>query len=105
MNRPIALLVLAPVAALLVAAGPAPYSRTDPGFGMTVETNIVAQTIDMTPHYAGVPLEGSDGRRSSDAYKRYQTGTVKKLLQSTGDAKVGSQGGATETTTVTTPGN
>lgn len=101
MNTSIVLIAVAPATLLLIAAGPAPYSRTDPGFGQTVETNIVAQVIDMTPEYAGVPGAGANGKRSADAYKRYQTGDVKKLLTVTGDAKVGSQGGASETVTVT----
>jgi len=101
MNKRIALFTLAPAAALLVAAGVPPYSRTDPGFGQTVENNIVGQAVDMTPEYAGVPPEGSNGKRSTDAYRRYQSGNVKKLLSVTGDAKVGQQGGATDTVVVT----
>lgn len=101
MSRIRTLFVFAPVALLLAAAGPAPYSRTDPGFGMTVEHNIVSQVIDMTPEYAGIPIAGANGKRSADAYKRYQTGDIKKLYTMTGDAKVGSQGGSTESVTVT----
>lgn len=99
--KPVALIAVVPAALLLIAAGPAPYSRTDPGFGQTVETNIVAQVIDMTPEYAGVPSAGSNGKRSADAYKRYQTGDVKKLLTVSGDAKVGAQGGAADSVTIT----
>jgi hypothetical protein len=105
MNTRIALLTLAPAAVLLMAATAPPYSATDPGFGATVENNIVAQVIDMTPDYAGVPPEGSDGKRSTDAYRRYRTGNVKKLLSVTGDSKVGSQGGAAGETVVVTPNN
>jgi hypothetical protein len=104
MNKRIALSTLAPAALLLVAAGVPPYSRTDPGFGQTVENNLVAQTIDMTPDYAGVPDAGSNGKRSTDAYRRYQSGNVKKLLSVTGSSNVGGQGGAAEIT-VTPPSN
>jgi glycine betaine/choline ABC-type transport system substrate-binding protein len=101
MKKRIALFTLAPATVLLMAAGVPPYSRTDPGFGQTVENNIVGQVIDMTPEYAGVPLEGSNGKRSTEAYRRYQAGNVKKLLSVTGDAAVGQQGGATDTVVVT----
>lgn len=103
MNKRIALLSLAPATLLLMAAGVPPYSPTDPGFGATVENNIVAQVIDMTPEYAGVPGAGSDGKRSTDAYRRYRTGNVKKLLSVTGDSKVGAQGGAAGDTVIVTP--
>lgn len=103
MNKHIALFALAPATLLILAAGAPPYSRTDPGLGATVENNIIAQVIDMTPEYAGVPPEGSEGRRSTDAYRRYKTGNVKKLLSVTGDSKVGSQGGAAGETVVVTP--
>ncbi len=105
MNTRIALLTLAPATLLLTAAGVPPLSPDDPLFGATVENNIVAQVIDMTPDYAGVPPEGSDGKRSTDAYRRYRTGNVKKLLSVTGDSKVGSQGGAAGETVVVTPNN
>jgi hypothetical protein len=105
MNKHIALFMLAPATSLLMAAAPPPYSPSDPGFGATVENNIIAQVIDMTPEYAGVPAEGSDGRRSADAYRRYRTGNVKKLLSVTGDSKVGAQGGAAGETVVVTPNN
>lgn len=106
MNRITAIFVLTPAMALLVAAGPPPISRADPNFGLTVDANINAMTVDMTPEYAGVPMEGASGRRSADAYRRYQTGNVKKLLSVSGAAAVGGQGGATESVTVTsTPNN
>lgn len=103
MTRLIALGALSPAALLLVAAGAPPYSKADPGFGQTVESNIVAQTVDMTPQYAGVPSEGSNGKRSVDAYRRYETGNVKKLLTVSGSSIVGGQGGANEQVTVITP--
>lgn len=69
---------------------------TDPEFGSTVDHNIVAQTIDMNPEYAGVPIEGGSGRRSAAAIGRYQAGEVKPLLKVTGESEVGKQGGATD---------
>jgi hypothetical protein len=101
MNKRIALVALAPSALMLMAADIPPYSREDPGFGQTVENNIVAQTIDMTPNYAGVPGAGANGKRSTDAYRRYQSGNVKKLLSVAGDSRIGSQGGAAEGITIT----
>jgi hypothetical protein len=89
-------LAIAAPAGLLMAAAPAPYSTDDAGFGSTVDAMISAQAIDMTPEYAGVPMEGSNGKRSADAYRRYLSGNVKKLLSVTGKAEVGSQGGAVE---------
>jgi hypothetical protein len=105
MTRLIALGALAPAALLLIAADAPPYSKADPGCGMTVETNIVAQVIDMTPQYADVPPAGSNGKRSVDAYRRYQTGNVKKLLTVDGGSRVGGQGGANEQVTVITQPN
>lgn len=96
-----ALFILAP-AFMLVAAGPPPISRNDPGFGIIVDSNIVAQVVDMNPEYAGVPMEGGNGQRSIDAYRRYQSGNVKKLYKQTGESAVGEQGGAVEQI-VTTP--
>ncbi len=46
--------------------------------GNAVENNVAVQTVNMTPQYTGVPIEGGNGHRSSEAYKRYLTGTVKK---------------------------
>jgi glycine betaine/choline ABC-type transport system substrate-binding protein len=100
MNKSNALLFVVP-AFMLMAAGPVPYSPQDSGLGQTVDSIIAAQAIDMYPEYAGVPLEGSNGKRSVDAYRRYQSGNVKKLLKQTGEAQVGSQGGAVEQ--ITTP--
>lgn len=95
MNKIHAFAFVAP-AFLLMAAGPAPYSPKDSGLGQTVDSIIAAQTIDPDPEYAGVPLEGGNGKRSVDAYRRYQSGNVKRLLSVSGEAKVGGQGGAIE---------
>jgi hypothetical protein len=101
MNKIRALAVAAP-SFILMAAAPAPYSPKDAGLGSTVDNLIAAQTIDMTPEYAGIPMEGSNGQRAADAYRRYLSGNVKKLLSVTGTAEVGSQGGAVDQI-VTTP--
>ncbi len=72
MTRPKALLLL-PV--LLGACA------TDPQIGAAVSNNIAAQTIDLNPQYAGVPLEGSNGERSVNAYRRYLKGVVAPLVK------------------------
>jgi hypothetical protein len=102
MNRINALFIVTP-AFMLMAAGPVPYSPKDSGLGQTVDSIISAQAIDMDPEYAGIPLEGSNGKRSVDAYRRYQSGNVKKLLKQTGEAQVGAQGGAIEQIITTPP--
>lgn len=96
-------LAIAAPAFMLIAAAPGPYSPTDPGMGSSVTNMISSQTIDMTPEYSGVPMEGSDGKRAVDAYRRYQSGNVKKLLSVTGQAAVGGQGGAVEQIVTTPP--
>jgi hypothetical protein len=72
---------------------------TDREFGSTVNHNVVAQAVDMTPQYAGVPIEGGNGQRSADAYKRYLKGNVKALAKVTGSTAVGGQGGAADSGT------
>lgn len=66
----------------------------DASFGHTVSHNILAQTVDTDPRYAGVLMEGGSGPRGADALKRYRTGTVKALLKSNSKSSVGEQGGA-----------
>ncbi len=66
----------------------------DGSFGQTVSHNIVAQTVDTDPRYAGIVMEGGSGPRNADALKRYRTGTVKALLKSDTRSDVGQQGGA-----------
>lgn len=72
---------------------------TDPEFGAVVNHNIVTQVVDMNPQYAGVPMEGSNGKRAAASYKRYQSGNVRALQRVDGTAKVGQQGGAENATT------
>ncbi len=73
---------------LLLAAGCA----TDPEFGAVYDQNLTAQVVDMNPKYAGVPMEGSNGERSTAAYKRYLKGSVRALEIPNGKS-VGSGGG------------
>lgn len=96
------LAIVAP-AFMLAAAAPGPYSPNDPGFGSSVTDMISTQAVDMTPEYAGVPIEGGNGKRATDAYRRYKNGNVKKLLSVTGEAAVGAQGGAIEQIVTTPP--
>lgn len=72
---------------------------TDPELGATVNHNIVAQVVDMNPEYAGVPMEGSNGKRGVASFRRYQSGNVRALQRVDGGAKIGQQGGAENATT------
>ena len=76
--------------------------NSDRHFGNTVNGNIVTQTVDMNPQYAGVPIEGGSGQRSVDAVRRYMQGNVKELYRSDLRAEVGKQGGADNVATPTT---
>lgn len=80
----------------LLAAAPA-WADAERQLGATVNSNIVAQTIDMDPHYAGVLTEGGSGRRSADAVVRYKLGKLKPLLRADTRTEVGRQGGAGDT--------
>lgn len=66
---------------LLLAAAAALAGCATPvrDLGLSVQNNIVAQVVDLEPVYAGVPIEGSSGRRAADAVKRYNDGAVKAL--------------------------
>ena len=68
--------------------------NADSGLGSAISNNIAAQTVDMNPTYAGVPIEGGSGQRSVDALRRYQAGAVKQLEKVNNRTEVGSQGGA-----------
>lgn len=65
---------------------------TDAPMGASVVNNVVAQTVDLNPQYAGVPAEGSNGSRSVDAYKRYLKGSIVPLQRP--DGKGSTTGGA-----------
>jgi len=83
--------ILTGLAATAAVAGP------DPDLGATVRGNVASQAIDIDPHYAGIPAEGSNGRRAADALIRYETGKLKPLLRTNGKTDVGAQGGAQDT--------
>ncbi len=70
-----ALVITAGAAAMLMLGG----CETDPDLGYSVRRAVVAQAVDMTPTYAGVPIEGTNGVRSSDAQRRYLKGDPAKL--------------------------
>ena len=54
-------------------------TTTDPQHGINVQTNALAQIVDLDPVYAGVPIEGGSGERNVDAVRRYYKGSVKQL--------------------------
>ncbi len=84
---------------LLLAAGCA----TDPEFGAVYDQNLTAQVVDMNPKYAGVPMEGSNGERSSAAYRRYLKGNVMPLQIPDGKS-VGTKGGGSAPAAAAPPG-
>lgn len=51
----------------------------DPQLGLNVQTNALAQIIDLNPVYAGVPIEGGAGERQVEAVRRYNKGKVTPL--------------------------
>lgn len=83
--------------ATVAMAGP------EPELGATVRNNRDAQIVNPNPNYAGIPAPGSNGRRSTDAMIRYETGRLKPLLRTNGKTDVGGQGGADDTPTVLVP--
>lgn len=65
---------------------------TDGPMGASIVNNVAAQTVDLNPQYAGVPIEGSNGVRSVDAYRRYLKGDIAPLQRP--DGKSSTTGGA-----------
>ncbi len=61
---------------LLVSA----CTTTDPQLGINVQTNALAQIIDVDPVYAGMPVEGSNGELQVEAVRRYKKGAVKAFV-------------------------
>lgn len=57
----------------------APVLAQDKGLGLVVQNNIAAMTVDLTPSYAGVKMEGGDGQVADNAVTRYRMGRVKPL--------------------------
>lgn len=81
------------IAAALLLGG---CETSDPDLGLATRQNVAAQAVDISPSFAGVPMEGSDGVRVADAQRRYLRGQVKPLLQVDADSNVGTQGGASD---------
>lgn len=79
--------------ALMVSIA-APATATDKGLGLTTQNNIAAMVVDLTPSYANVKIEGSDGLVADSAITRYRTGRVKQLLPMSSGATLGTVGGA-----------
>lgn len=67
---------------------------TDPQIGAAVTNNIAAQAVDLNPQYAGVPIEGGNGERSVNAYRRYLKGVVAPAVKSDPKAPAAMAGGA-----------
>lgn len=82
-----AVALLALVSALVVASPAA--AAPDRGFGLSVQANIAAMTVDLNPSYAGVPGEGGTGHLSDSAVTRYRQGRVKPLLPLSAQSQLG----------------
>ncbi len=74
---------------LSVAAMATPAAASDPDLGTAVQTNIVAMTVDLTPAYANVKIEGGAGTLADGAVSRYRSGQVKALIPLSGKSAVG----------------
>jgi hypothetical protein len=72
---------------LLVTAAPA--MAEDRKLGTAVQANIAAMTVDLTPAYANVAIEGSSGQLGDAAVSRYRAGQVKPLIQLNGRSELG----------------
>ncbi|MCU0890691.1 MAG: hypothetical protein MUE77_02865 [Sandarakinorhabdus sp.] len=77
---------------LVLAVMAAPAVARDKGVGLVTQNNIAAMTVDLTPSYAGVKLEGSAGTQAEGAVSRYRAGKVKPLLPLSGRSAVGAAG-------------
>jgi len=90
-------MVIAGLGLGLAAAVGAPAlacTDNDP-LGCSVASNIVTQTVDMTPTYAGTLMEGGVGQRSVAAVNRYMTDKIRPLAKADLRSEVGLQGGVT----------
>lgn len=92
-NLSLAVLTIGVIAA--VAAAPA--SAIDRALGTSVQANIVAMAVDLTPSYAGVKMEGTNGTGADGAVNRYRNGRVKPLLPLSGKASETGSAAATGT--------
>jgi hypothetical protein len=77
--------------ALMVSLA-APAAAIDRGLGLVVQNNIAAMAVDLTPSYANVKIEGSDGLLADTAVTRYRTGRVKPLMPLSGASSLGNVG-------------
>jgi type IV pilus biogenesis protein CpaD/CtpE len=85
------------VALMISLAGPAAADDkpvSDKGLGLVVQNNIAAMVVDLTPSYANVKIEGSDGLLADGAVTRYRTGRVKALIPFSGRSNLGDAAGA-----------
>ena len=86
------------VALMISLAGPAAADDkqvSDKGLGLVVQNNIAAMAVDLTPSYANVKIEGSDGLLADGALTRYRTGRVKALMPLSGRSTLGDSSSAT----------
>jgi hypothetical protein len=74
--------------ALMVSLA-APAAAEEKGLGLVNQNNIAAMTVDLTPSYAGVKIEGSSGMLADTAITRYRTGQVKPLRSLSGESRLG----------------
>ena len=74
--------------ALMVSLA-AQATASDKGLGLIVQNHIAAMAVDLTPSYANVKIEGSDGLLAEGAISRYRTGQVKALRQLSGTGNLG----------------
>lgn len=80
------------LALMISLAGPA--TAIDKGLGLVTQNNIAAMAVDLTPSYANVKIEGSDGFLADSALTRYRTGRVKPLLPLSGASNIGTAAAA-----------
>lgn len=78
---------------LLLALALTACQSNDPEMGLAVQRNMVAHAVNLDPVYAGTPMEGTNGKRGSDAVNRYLNGAV-TLPNTTLNAALGSGTGA-----------
>ena len=78
--------------ALMISVA-APAAAQDRGLGLTVQNNVAVMAVDLSPSYANVKIEGSDGMLADAAVTRYRTGKVKQLLPQSGTSGLGQQSG------------
>lgn len=74
---------------LLLLSTAAPALADDRKLGTSVQANIAAMTVDLTPDYANVVMEGTSGRLGASSVSRYRAGQVKPLLRLDGKSELG----------------